>query len=198
MSRNSSKSYFVVSTAILSALAILFDVMSDTFPLRAPWGMKIDFVGVIWVLAYFLYGLKEALSVSVITAIFISMVMPTGFLGATMKLIATIPMFVIPELISHFYGSKRRAKMFSNIIIITISGILATIVRMVVATLLNLYWAIPLWYNIPQAEVINALGGWVALITLVAGFNVIQGIVDIFISWLLAFRFNMSEYFGTW
>lgn len=198
MSRNSSKSYFVVSTAILSALAILFDVMSDVFPLRAPWGMKIDFVGTIWVLAYFLYGLKEALSVSVITAIFISMVMPTGFLGATMKLIATIPMFVIPELISQFYGSKRRAKMFSNIIIITISGILATIVRMVVATLLNLYWAIPLWYNIPQAEVINALGGWVALITLVAGFNVIQGIVDILVSWLLAFKFNLSEYFGTW
>ncbi len=198
MSRNSSKSYFVVSTAILSALAILFDVMSDVFPLRAPWGMKIDFVGVIWVLAYFLYGLKEALSVSVITAIFISMVMPTGFLGATMKLIATLPMFVIPELISQFYGSKRRAKMFNNIILITISGILATIVRMVVATLLNLYWAIPLWYNIPQAEVINALGGWVALITLVAGFNVIQGIVDILVSWLLAFKFNLSEYFGTW
>jgi riboflavin transporter FmnP len=198
MSRNSSKSYFVVSTAILSALAILFDVMSDVFPLRAPWGMKIDFVGTIWVLAYFLYGLKEALSVSVITAIFISMVMPTGFLGATMKLIATIPMFVIPELISQFYGLKRRAKMFNNIIIITISGILATIVRMVVATLLNLYWAIPLWYNIPQAEVINALGGWVALITLVAGFNVIQGIVDILVSWLLAFKFNLSEYFGTW
>ena len=88
--------------------------------------------------------------------------------------------------------------MFSNIIIITISGILATIVRMVVATLLNLYWAIPLWYNIPQAEVINALGGWVALITLVAGFNVIQGIVDILVSWLLAFKFNLSEYFGTW
>jgi len=47
MSRNSSKSYFVVSTAILSALAILFDVMSDVFPLRTPWGMKIDFVGII-------------------------------------------------------------------------------------------------------------------------------------------------------
>ena len=198
MSRNSSKSYFVVSTAILSALAILFDVMSDAFPLRAPWGMKIDFVGVIWILAYFLYGLKEALSVSIITAIFISMVMPTGFLGATMKLIATLPMFVIPELIARFYGSKRRAKIFNNIIIITISGILATIVRLVVATLLNLYWAIPIYYGIPQVEVINALGGWVALITLVAGFNVIQGIVDIFVSWLLAFKFNLSEYFGTW
>jgi riboflavin transporter FmnP len=198
VSRNSSKSYFVVSTAILSTLAILFDVMSDTFPLRAPWGMKIDFVGVIWILAYFLYGLKEALSVSIITAIFISMVMPTGFLGATMKLIATLPMFLIPELIARFYGSNKSAKIFNNIIIITISCILAIIVRMIVATILNLYWAIPIWFNISQGEVLNSLGGWVALVTLVAGFNVIQGIIDILVSWLLAFKFNLSEYFGTW
>jgi hypothetical protein len=39
--------------------------------------------------------------------------------------------------------------------------------------------------------------GWVALISVVAGFNVIQGIVDIFVSWLLVFKYNLSEYYGT-
>jgi riboflavin transporter FmnP len=198
MSRNVSRSYFVVSTAILSALAILFDVMSDVFPLRTPWGMKIDFVGVIWVLAYFLYGVREALSVSIITAIFISIVMPTGFLGAMMKLIATLPMFVIPALISQGYGSKKRAEIFNNIIIITIACILATVVRLIVATFLNLYWAIPLYLNIPQEEVLNTFGGWIALVSFVAGFNVLQGIVDILVSWVLAFKFKLSGYFGTW
>ena len=40
--------------------------------------------------------------------------------------------------------------------------------------------------------------GWVALVSVVTRFNVIQRIVDIFVSWLLAFKFNLSEYFGTW
>ena len=51
MSRKLSKSYLVVSIAMLSALAIVFDVLSDMLPLRAPWGMKIDFVGTVWILS---------------------------------------------------------------------------------------------------------------------------------------------------
>jgi riboflavin transporter FmnP len=105
---------------------------------------------------------------------------------------------MIPAFITRIYGSKKRAHTFNNIIIIAIACILATLVRLTIATLLNLYWAIPLYLNIPQEEVLNTFGGWAALISFVAGFNVIQGIVDLLVSWLLAFKFKLSEYFGTW
>jgi riboflavin transporter FmnP len=189
-----------VSTAILAALAIVFDVMSEVFPLRMPWGMKIDFVGVIWVLAYFLYGIREALSVSIITAIFIIILNPTGVLGAMMKLIATLPMFVIPALISQFYDSNKKAALFNNISIVTIACIVATVVRLIVATLLNFYWAIPLWTGIPTDKILEVMfnGSIPAFIIFVAGMNVLQGIVDVLVSWLLAFKFKLSEYFGTW
>jgi riboflavin transporter FmnP len=198
MSRKPSKSYFIVSTAVLSALAIIFDVTSDAFPLRTPWGMKIDFVGALWVLAFFLYGLTEALSVSIITALFITAFMPTGFIGATMKFIATIPMFLVPALMSHISRSKAGAKMFNSVPVITVACISSTLVRLLAATIVNLYWAIPIYLGIPQEEVLNALGGLIPLIAFVAGMNVLQGVIDIFVSWLLAFKFKISEYFGTW
>jgi len=199
MSRKPAKSYFIVSTAILSSLAIIFDVMSDAFPLRLPWGMKIDFVGAIWVLAYFLYGLTEALSVSIITTLFITAFMPTGFVGATMKFIATIPMFLIPALISYLpLFSNRRAKIFDKLLLIIGLCILANTVRLIVATTVNLYWAIPIWFGMTSEQVLAYFGGIVPLIIFVAGMNLLQGIIDIFVAWLLAFKFQLSENFGTW
>jgi riboflavin transporter FmnP len=81
VSKKPTKSYLTASIAIMSALAIIFDVFSDVLPLRMPWGMKVDFVGTVWVLSYFLYGLSVASSVSVITTLFITLFMPTGFVG---------------------------------------------------------------------------------------------------------------------
>jgi len=49
MSRKLSKSYFLVS---------------------ARWGIKIDFVGTVWVLSYFLYDKPVAFPVSAITALY--------------------------------------------------------------------------------------------------------------------------------
>ena len=65
MSKKLTKSYLIMSIAILAALAVVLDVFSDALPLRVIWGMKIDFVGTVWVLSYFLYGLSVAFPVSV-------------------------------------------------------------------------------------------------------------------------------------
>jgi len=197
----------LVSIAMMSALAIFFDVFSDTLSIRVAWGMKIDFVGTVWVLSYFLYGLSVAFPVSIITTLFIALVMPTSFIGGAMKFIATIPMFLVPALLSYVsslsnrnQNSIRSSKLFNSLLMIIGVAILANVVRLVVATTANYYWAIPLWLGIPTDRILDVLfgGSIVEFVIYVAGLNVIQGIIDIFVSWLLAFKFKLSAMFGTW
>ena len=201
MSRKMSKSYLVVSIAMMSALAIIFDIFSDMLPFRVLWGMKIDFVGTVWVLSYFLYNLPVALPVSAITTLYIALFMPTGFVGAIMKFIATIPMFLIPAIVSRLpFFSKRNSKIFNNIFLTVGLCIIANIVRLVLATTVNYYWAIPLWTGTPTDQIVDVMfsGSFTAFIVFVAGMNVAQGIVDIVVPWVLAFKLKLSTTFGTW
>jgi riboflavin transporter FmnP len=201
MSKKLSKSYLIASIAVMSALAIAFDVLSDLLPLRVPWGMKIDFVGTIWVLSYFLYGLSVAFPVSVVTSLFITMFMPTGFVGGIMKFVATIPMFLVPALVSYLpFFSKQGSKIFNKIFLIIGVAVLANVVRLLAATAINYYWAIPLWTGIPTGQILDIMfgGSFLGFIIFVAGMNVLQGIIDIFVAWLLAFKFRLSSMFGTW
>jgi len=201
VSKKPTKSYLVASIAIMSALAIIFDVFSDVLPLRMPWGMKVDFVGTIWVLSYFLYGLSAASSVSVITTLFITMFMPTGFVGGIMKFVATMPMFLVPALVSRLpFFSNHGAKLFNKPLLIVVVAVLANVVRLLVAMGANYYWAIPLWTGIPTGDILAVMfgGSILEFIIFVAGLNVIQGIIDVVIAWLLAFKFKLSSMFGTW
>lgn len=186
---------------MMSALAIIFDVFSDMLPFRVLWGMKIDFVGTVWVLSYFLYNLPVALPVSAITTLYIALFMPTGFVGAIMKFIATIPMFLIPAIVSRLpFFSKRNSKIFNNIFLTVGLCIIANIVRLVLATTVNYYWAIPLWTGTPTDQIVDVMfsGSFTAFIVFVAGMNVAQGIVDIVVPWVLAFKLKLSTTFGTW
>ncbi|MCK4830098.1 hypothetical protein KA005_81015 [bacterium] len=198
MSRRLSKSYFIVSIAMMSTLAIIFDLLPSV---RVPWGMKIDFVGTVWVLSYFLYGLSAALPVSIITTLYITMFGTTGFVGATMKFIATIPMFLIPALVSYLpFFSNRSSKIFNKLLLSIGLCILATIARLLVTITVNYYWAIPLWTGISTDKIVEVMfnGSFLAFVVFVAGMNVLQGIVDFFISWFLAFKLKLSTMFGTW
>jgi hypothetical protein len=201
VSKKPTKSYLTASIAIMSALAIIFDVFSDVLPLRMPWGMKVDFVGTVWVLSYFLYGLSVASSVSVITTLFITLFMPTGFVGGIMKFVATIPMFLVPALVSRLpFFSNYGSKLFNKTLLIVGVAFLANAVRLLVATAVNYYWAIPLWTGIPTGDILAVMfgGSILEFIIFVAGLNVLQGIIDVVIAWLLAFKFRLSSMFGTW
>lgn len=203
MSRKLTKSYYIVSVAMLSALAIVFDVFSDALSLRVPWGMKIDFVGTVWVLTYFLYGLSVALYVSVITTLYIIFgPTPTHFVGATMKFIATIPMFLIPALMSYLpFFSNRSSKIFNRLPLIIGLTVLANVVRLLITIPVNYYWAIPLWMGIPTDKILALPmfnGSILAFVVYIGGMNVFQGIVDIILPWFIAFKFKLSTMYGTW
>lgn len=191
-----TKTYAVVTTAVLSTLSIIFEVIPS---FRIPWGMKIDFVGVVWVLAYFLYGLKEALGVSVITTLFILGYSPTTFVGATMKFIATLPMFLIPAGLMHYpFFSEKMSRSFNRLPVMVMMCVLATSVRLIVTSVVNLYWAIPLFWGITSDAVLEVFGGVVPFVVFVASMNLLQSIVDVVVPWILAYKFKLAEYLGTW
>ena len=188
--------YFIASTAILATLSIIFDLLPT---IRVPWGMKIDFVGTILVLSFYLYGLSEALLVSGITSFYIILFSPTGLVGGAMKFIATIPMFLVPAGMIHLpFFSEKQSRKFNRLLVMIIVCIVATVVRVAVASLVNLYWAVPLWLGVPSDIVLQNYGGLLPFIAFVAGMNVLQSIVDSVVSWFLAFKVKLSEHFGTW
>lgn len=198
MLRRHSKSYFIVSTAVMAALSIIFELIPS---FRVFWGMKIDFVGVIWVLAFFLYGLNEALCVSAITALFILLYSPTGFVGAVMKFVATVPMFLVPAGLLYLpFFTHKTSKAFNRVPTILVACILAVLVRIGVCSLVNYYWAIPLFLGIPSGVLLERFfgGSVLAFVAYIAGMNLLQGIVDVVVPWFLAFKVKLAEYFGTW
>jgi len=196
--RRAPKTYVLVATAVMSTISIILDVL----PLpRAVWGMKIDLVGTVWVLSFFLYGLKSALGVASMTTVYIAMFSSTGYVGAIMKFIATIPMFLVPALVSYLpFFSNRSSKIFNKPLLIVGLCVLANAVRLLVTTTVNYYWAIPLWTGIPTEKILATMfnDSMLAFIVFIAGMNVFQGIVDIIVPWALAFQLKLSRYFGTW
>jgi len=195
--RRLSKTRLVTSIAFLLALSILFETIPS---FRVFWGMKIDFVGAVWVLAFFLYGLSEALIVSILTTMFILVYSPTGFVGAAMKLVATLPMFLIPALMLYLPFLRNRAsRPFNSILVISAAGILAILARLVIASFANYYWAIPIYLGKPSDIVMKEVfgGSILTYIAWIASMNVFQGIVDILVPWFLAFKLKIAQYFGT-
>lgn len=193
-----SRAYFVVSIAVMSALSIIFELMPA---FRVFWGMKIDFVGTIWVLSFFLYGLREALYVSLITTGFIMIYSPTGIVGAAMKFIATLPMLLVTAALGYLPGfSDNTSKKYADPKVFILSAVLANLVRITVASIVNYYWAIPLFLGIPSEIIIDTMfaGSILGFIAFVASMNLLQGIIDIVVPWLLAFKFKLSNLFGTW
>ncbi len=91
-------------------------------------------------------------------------------------------------------------KIFNKLFLSVGVCILANVVRLLVATSVNYYWAIPLWMGMPTDKIFEAMfdDSFLAFIVFVAGMNVIQGIVDLFVPWILAYKLKLTTMFGTW
>lgn len=63
--------------------------------------MTLDFAAVPVLLALFIFGAEYAMLVLALLALIILGVSPTGYIGALMKLAATIPLIVVPYLIAN-------------------------------------------------------------------------------------------------
>jgi riboflavin transporter FmnP len=101
-------------------------------------------------------------------------------------------------MISLPFFHQKESRVYERIIVIVAATILASATRLFLATAVNLYWAIPIWFGMTPEQALASFGGIIPLVIFVAGLNVVQGIVDILVSWALAFKLKLSKHFGTW
>lgn len=168
--------------AALSAAAQLLHIGYQT-----QWGMWIDVVGVSWIMAYMLFGLRGGLIVSTVGAIIISLVAPETWLGATAKYIATVPVILVLDLFVRFFHIKRQD--YRDVKKLIGPVIAAVFIRGIIMFFFNYSFALHIW--IPgktSAELMMVIPPFIVI-----GINGIQTLLDVFLAWALLYPGKLSE-----
>ena len=92
------KTYKMVSVALFSAAAAIFQLLHGVIGVPTGFGMTVDLVGMPVLLAFFLFGFESALAVCILVTLIVTLVSPETWLGASMKFAATLPMILAPAL----------------------------------------------------------------------------------------------------
>ncbi len=175
----------IAGAAILASLAVIMQILPPIF--ISPWSMRIDLVAIPWILCWIIFGFKPALLSILISAPLIGFVGPLsgGWVGATMKSVASIWMFVIPGIIAWKTGGTKH--LLENKRLFVVASILAIIVRVGVTVVFNFYFALPFFFYMTPDDIIGYFSGVTifgfvglgAYITEVAFWNTIQAIIDL-------------------
>lgn len=151
------------------------------------WGMWIDVVSVSWIIAYFLFGAKSSLLVSAAGALVITLFAPDTWLGASMKFVATVPMWA--SLYVWLRIRKQKQAFYQKISHVITPLAIGLIMRCLLVIPLNYYYAIPIWTGMTPQIAMTAIPWYI-----IAGFNTVQGILDVILAWVLVYRFRLSRF----
>lgn len=175
----------ISGATILASLAVILQILPPIFV--SPWTMRVDLVAIPWILCWIIFGLKPALLSILISAPLIGFIGPVagGWVGATMKSVATVWMFLIPGLIAWKKGGAK--KLLENKRLFVLASILAISVRVVITVIFNFYFALPLFFGMTPEDIIGfysdvTILGFVgvgAYVSEVAFWNVLQAIIDL-------------------
>jgi riboflavin transporter FmnP len=188
----------LAGATLLAPLTIILQSLPPIFV--TPWMLRIDLVAIPWMICWIIFGLKPALLCLLISAPLVGFVGPFagGAVGAVMKPLASIWMFLIPAIFAWKVGGTKR--LLENRRLFVLAGILALIIRAAVTVFVNFYFALPIFYNLTPDMIIgmfssadtlsffgNSLGliGLGAYIGEVAFWNTVQGIIDLTVSLIL-------------
>ena len=186
MKQSSQKMREYAIFATLSAFSAVFQLFHAGF--QTQWGMWIDIVGVSWIIAFFLFGIRGGLIVATVGSIIITIIAPDTWLGALAKFLATVPMFLIPYFILSI--SKKKLEDLRHIPLLIISIILAILLRGAIMFCFNYFFALHIWIPGKTTEQLLAIFPWYIII----GVNAVQGILEVTLAWLLVFRFKLSRF----
>jgi len=151
------------------------------------WGMWIDIVAVSWIVAYFLFGFRMSLVVSLMGAVVITLFSPDTWLGASMKFVATVPIFVVFAIFVS--AQKKTFKNYKNVNNLIFPFLIAVVLRCLIVLPLNYFYAIPIWTKMTPAAAWAAIPWYV-----IAIFNIVQSAVDVGFAWILVYRFKLDRY----
>ncbi len=175
----------ITSASMLAAISIIFQIVHIGY--LTPWGMWIDLVAIPWILAYFIFGFRTSVLTACVSAVLISLLAPSGYIGASMKLLATIPMIIGPALV--LWLSRKKIKDLEKIKWLMIVLAVSLVIRGVFVLPVNYFIAIPLFFGMETSQALTFIPPWLMFLL-----NAIQGVIDIMIAWTLAFRFKMTRF----
>ena len=178
----------IAVAAALTALSAVTQLLHLGY--QSPqWGMWLDVVGVPWLIAFFLFGPRLALVVSLLGSLVITLFAPETWLGAVMKFSATLPLWLALAV----WLPLRKAQLlhYQRISLLIIPLVLGLILRSGLMLPLNYYWAIPIWTGLSTDQAMTIIPWYI-----IVAFNSIQAIVDVIFAWLLVFKFKLYRYAG--
>ncbi len=151
------------------------------------FGMWIDIVAVSWLVAYFLYGPRLALTVSLLGALVITLFAPDTWLGASMKWVATAPLWIVLAVWSK--ASHKPLDQYKSLRYLVVPLVAGVVVRCLVVLPLNYFYAIPIWTGMTTAQAMSAIPWYI-----IALFNVVQSVIDVGIAWILVYTFKLYRF----
>ncbi len=174
------KSKEVALIGLMLSLSLLLQVMP--LKVKTPWGMDIDLVAVPIIVVTLLLGFTSSLIALGLLFIGISLISSTSWLGASMKVPATLSVVIGVEVarrITRFSLHEYTPKSLALFLLLAYA--IGTAIRIPLMVALNYYYALPLYLNIPREQVIHEVEKWFHMpFWLVIGIpNAIQSAVDI-------------------
>lgn len=189
MARAYSKSFQISFVSIMIALTLIFELLNRSLPLRVPWGMSIDFVALPVMITFFILGTRYSLVSALGMFLMLSIVGYATIIGAVMKTVTTASMIVALGILSRGILRDPPQNSYRSVRKYSLAAVISLLARCGVAVLLNYYWALPLFFQMPVEEIIKTFffGSYLGFISFVSAMNVTQGIVDLVGSWLIVF-----------
>jgi riboflavin transporter len=151
------------------------------------FGMWIDIVAVTWIIGFFLFGLHMAFVVSIMGAIIITLFAPDTWLGASMKWLASFPIWFLLGI--WFLKKEQAYKYYKNWRKLLIPLFIGIFIRCLIIIPVNYFYAIPIWTGFSPAKAMLIIP-W----QIIAFFNIIQAIIDVGIAWILVYKFGLNRF----
>jgi riboflavin transporter FmnP len=155
---------------------------------QAPqFGMWIDIVAVTWIVGIFLFGPRMAFIVSIMGAVMITLFAPETWLGASMKWVASFPIWFLLGI--WVYKKGRVFEYYKKWWKLLIPLVIGIIIRCLIIIPLNYYYAIPIWTGLTTVKAMAVIP-W----QIIAIFNIAQSFVDVGVAWLLVYKFGLNRF----
>lgn len=129
------KSYKLIASAFLAALAFMLQVSNNVLGIPTGFGMTIDLAAVPILMALFVFGAEYAMLTLMVLGAIILVSSSTGAVGAVMKVGATLPMV----LVAYYAGKARNIVDYAYLAMATALGVLALFYLSTQAFMLSSY-----------------------------------------------------------
>lgn len=193
----SMKTKTLIAAAMLAALAFILQIGNGILGIPTGFGMTVDLVAVPILLAFFVLGYEAAFYSLGLLGLFILFTSPTGYIGAIMKIAATLPMFMVPVIMK-----RRDLLTISSLIILLLIPVVAiqySVYLSYISGLITIAGIILVGYMLKKTKKIELSNTTMALFALAAAVilrGVFMIIINLYFAGPLFFNLTPGEFMG--